>query len=89
MMACPAYIALIFTRKISSCYQPPHSLPSICASHFAYLDIYLLTIQRRSRIIRLTLMLRLECNYVLATGIHLGGKAINLDGKKLLPAILT
>jgi len=34
-------------------------------------------------------MLRLECNYVLASGIQLGGKAINLDGKKLPPAVLT
>jgi len=68
---------------------PPYSLPSICASHFASLDIYLLTIRRRSRIIKLTLMLRPECNYVLVSGIHLGGKAINLDGKKLPPAILT
>ena len=88
-MSCPAYIALIYPRKISPCYQPPHSLPSICASHFTYLDIYLLTVRRRSIIIKLTLMLRLECNYVLASGIQLGGKAINLDGKKLPPAVLT
>ena len=43
--------------------RPPHP----CVHHFAHLDIYLFTMRCRGGIIRLILIQRLECNYILAS----------------------
>jgi len=58
-------------RKYLTILSAPYPLHS-CVHHFTYLDIYRLTMRCRGGIIKLILIQRLECNYVLTSQTHRG-----------------